>query len=88
MYDYVMKITHIYDKSVSKEYIIKADGDFGLNCIYFRNYSIQFRVQKNKTSAAEQPFKVSDEEKKGLIADNEFFSEPLLIEDFAKQTVD
>jgi hypothetical protein len=88
MYDYVMKITHIYDKSVSKEYTIKADGDFGLNCNYFRNYSIQFRVQKNPTLAAGQPFKISDEEKKGLIADTEFFSEPILIEEFSKHAVD
>jgi hypothetical protein len=88
MFNFVIKITQIYDKSVSKEYIIKADGEFGLNCNYFRSFSIQFRVQKNPKLAAGQPFKISDEEKKGLIADTEFYSEPILIEDFDKQPVD
>ena len=47
LFDFVIKITNKFDKTVTKEYILKVDESFGLNCNYFRNYNIQFRMHKD-----------------------------------------
>lgn len=63
MYNFVIKIAHQFEKTISKSYYVKADSQFGINSNNYKNYSISFKVEKRIDLMSDEPIKFEEESK-------------------------